>query len=73
MPGSLIPILILLSSLIPSTNVDQERIIHLVTIVTPDVVDSFVARLIREANSKSHDLLPISVVTLTWAASQGTR
>jgi membrane protein len=69
---SLIPILILLSSLIPSTNMDPERMSHLVTVVTPDVVDGFVSKLIREAYAKSHDLLPISVVTLIWAASQGT-
>ncbi len=69
---SLIPTLVLLSSILPMTGLDKSNLISAITSVTPSAVDSLVTDIINEAYQHSVKLLPISIGMLVWASSAAT-
>lgn len=69
---SLIPMLVLISSLLPMTGITKENMVSAITSVTPDVVNGLVNDIISEAYRHAGKLLPISIVTLVWASSSAT-
>ena len=69
---SLIPMLVLLSSMLPMTGLDKSDLISAITSVTPSAVDSLVTDIVNEAYLHSVKLLPISIGMLVWASSSAT-
>ena len=69
---SIIPILILASRLIPHMGMRQEDLISAVTSITPDILDHLISNIIWESYNRSFHLVPLSILVLVWASSQGT-
>ena len=69
---SLIPILVLSSLLLPWLGLRQDDLIKAVTSVTPDILDHLISNIIWEAYNSTLHMVPVSVVILVWASSQGT-
>ena len=68
---SLIPILILLSSLLPYTHLREIDLINAVTALTPDIADGMVTQTIQEAYEKSGGILSVSIIVTIWSAAKG--
>ena len=66
---SLIPILILLSFIIPLTGYGCEELVAVVTDITPEFLDFIVTRIIVETFNRSSGMLPVSVIVLLWTSS----
>ena len=69
---SVIPLMILASMLIPHLGMRQSDLESAITAVTPDIVDHLVKTIIWESFNRSLRIVPVSVVILVWASSQGT-
>ncbi|MBR0132603.1 MAG: YihY/virulence factor BrkB family protein [Lachnospiraceae bacterium] len=69
---SLIPMLILVSSLLPYTGLAEEDLIDGITSVTPGVVDGLVSDIVKEAYTHAGRLLPLSIVMLIWGSTSST-
>lgn len=69
---SLVPMLVLISSILPKTGLKEENLVSAITRLTPDIVDSLVTDIVAEAYAHSGELLPISAVVLIWACSSAT-
>ena len=67
---SLIPILILVTSFLPSTNIEAADLVSMITGFTPDIADGLIASMVYEAYSASTRLLPISLLVLVWSCAQ---
>lgn len=67
---SLLPILILLSLLLPLTGLGAEELIDMVTAVTPDFIDDLIAQIIRETYARSGGIVPITLLVILWSAAQ---
>ncbi len=68
---SLIPILVLLSSLIPFTRLSEEAVLESLMSFVPGMVRGLFAKMAKEAFSHSGALVPISLVTMLWSAGKG--
>ena len=68
---SLIPMIILLSMLLPHIGLDLGLITDMVTALTPDSVDGLLIRIIREAFAASAGILPATVLLLIWSSAAG--
>lgn len=69
---SVIPMLILASALIPYLGMRQDDLILAITSVTPDIVDDLITNVVWESFNLSTRLIPMSILILIWASSQGT-
>ena len=69
---SLIPMLILVSSLLPYTGLAEQDLIGGITSVTPGVVDGLVSDIVKEAYTHSGRLLPMSIIMLIWGSTSST-
>ena len=68
---SLIPILVLLSSLLPYTHLREIDLINAITALTPDIADGMVTQIIQEAYEKSGGILSVSIIVTIWSAAKG--
>lgn len=68
---AIIPLLILLSALLPLTGIDEEQVIEMVTGYTPTMTDSFVTRIIRQAFDAASGIVPLSFVVLLYSVARG--
>lgn len=68
---SLIPMIILLSMLLPHLGMDLSLITDTVTALTPDSVNGLLVRIIREAFAASARILPATVLLLIWSSAAG--
>ena len=69
---SFIPILIIAVRLVPMFGMSEEVVVRIVTRIAPDIASNLLEVVTREIMSISRRILPISLVVLVWAASQGT-
>ena len=68
---SLIPILVLLSSLIPYTNVREIDLVNAIVRFVPGVAKDMLTKIIDESYRKSSGLLSLSAVVTIWSAAKG--
>lgn len=68
---SFIPILIVISTALPYLGLSEEILAEAITMVTPDMADSFVLVMITEAYHTSSGVFPISILLLIWSAAKG--
>ncbi len=68
---SLIPLVILLSMLLPFLGFPYSMMAEAATSVTPDMVDPLVQQILREAYSAGGRLLPPVVLLMLWSSSAG--
>ena len=68
---SFIPILLIVSSLLPIVGLREDILVEAVTAVTPDMADSFITEMIAEAYQRSAGIFPISLILLIWSAAKG--
>ena len=68
---SIVPLLILYTSLVPLTGITQQEITMVICDVAPDALDNLITTLVNEAYEKSGFALSISILTLLWTASKG--
>ncbi len=66
---SLIPILIILSFVLPLTGQGSAELIEVVTEIMPDYFDEFASRLITEIYDRTSNILPFYIIILLWTAS----
>ena len=67
---SLIPLLILVTSFLPYTQIEQSDLVSMITTFTPDIVDGLVASMVYEAYNASTRLLPLPLLVLIWSCAQ---
>lgn len=68
---SVIPILILITSILPYTPIQEAALMTAVTDVLPTSMDAFAVSLINEIYGKSIAIISITAVATIWAASKG--
>ena len=68
---SLIPLLIMLSSLLPYTKLTEANLIKVLTDLTPDFGDGIVTSLISEAYDESIAVFSISALVTIWTGASG--
>ena len=69
---SFIPILIIAVRVVPMFGLSEEVVVRIVTRIAPDIATNLLEVITREIMSISRRILPLSLVVLVWAASQGT-
>lgn len=70
---SFIPFIILLSSLIQYTPVTQESLISGISKVFPDIIQPVVTSVINEIYTKSHGVIPITIIASIWSSAKGVQ
>ncbi len=68
---SIIPLMLLLSSLIPYTSVTKDDLINIVIEITPYFTHDFLMQLIDEAYSHAFSITSISALTTIWSGALG--
>ncbi len=68
---SLVPLLVLISSLLPYTAVTEADLARALTSITPDFADDIVLKLIEEAYEKSVAVFSISALATIWSGALG--
>lgn len=68
---SVIPLLILLSSLLPYTAVSEDDLIHAVVELTPSFANNLLIRIINETYSYSVSITSISALVTVWSGALG--
>ena len=68
---SLIPLVIVLSTVLPLLGFEEQMMVRAVTAVTPDMVDGLVTRILHEAYNAGGRVLPTSLLMLLWASAAG--
>ena len=66
---SVVPLLILLSSIIPYTAVTQEDLIKVVTDLMPGFAEGFMIRLINETYQRSVAIFSVSAIITVWTGA----
>ncbi len=66
---SIIPMLIVISSLLPYTGFTQMQMIDLVTQITPYFIDDLVSQMITEAFDQSAGILSFSIIIMIWSGA----
>ena len=69
---SFIPLLILAVRLVPFFGMSEQVVIRIVTRIAPDVTAELLQDIAREIFFVSRRIVPVSLLILIWAASQGT-
>lgn len=68
---ALIPLLIILSKLLPLTGISDDQLIRVVTRVTPEIVDVMVVIIVKQAYSSNAGIISISAVVILYATARG--
>ena len=68
---SLLPLTIFLLFFLPKTGLSPEEVIPIVTDITPDYIDDFVAQIIREAYGRASGIVPLTLILTIGSATQG--
>lgn len=68
---ALIPLLIMLSKLLPLTGISDDQLIRVVTRVTPEIVDVMVVIIVKQAYSSTTGIISISAVVILYATARG--
>lgn len=68
---SLIPILILSSTLIPLIGISQESFVQFFSTLSPDVIDQYLEIIMKDAFNMSSAVLPLTVIILIWSCARG--
>lgn len=68
---ALIPLLIILSKLLPLTGISDDQLIRVVTRVTPEIVDVMVVIIVKQAYSSTTGIISISAVVILYATARG--
>lgn len=68
---SFIPLLILLSSVLPYTSLTESDLLRVMSELTPDFADDIIARLIGEAYQESVAVFSISALATIWSGALG--
>lgn len=68
---ALIPLMILLSNLLPLTGITEDKLIRIITGVTPEITDLMVIIIVKQAYSSSTGVISISAVVLFYATLRG--
>ncbi|MCR4904158.1 MAG: YihY/virulence factor BrkB family protein [Butyrivibrio sp.] len=66
---SIIPMLIVVSSLLPYTGLTQKQLIQIVTDITPYFVDDLMTQIIGEAFDQSVGVLSMSIIIMIWSGA----
>ena len=64
---AMIPLIILLSKLLPLTGITDDQLIQIITAITPEFTDLIVVLVVKQAFASSDGLLPISAAILIYA------
>ena len=68
---SLIPLLIMLSSLLPYTKLTEADLLRVLTDITPDFGDDIISSLVREAYDETVAVFSISALVTLWSGALG--
>ncbi|MCD8379468.1 MAG: YihY/virulence factor BrkB family protein [Lachnospiraceae bacterium] len=68
---SFIPILTVVSSILPYTAVTETMVLEIITAIFPQVTESFFASLITYIYDTSAGVISFSIVTAVWSAGKG--
>ena len=68
---SLIPLLIMMSSFLPYTNLTEVDLVRIFAEITPDFADSLIAGLVDEAYDASIAVFSISALVTIWSGALG--
>ena len=68
---AIIPLLILLSMLLPLTGITDDQLINIITGVTPEFTDLMVVLIVKQAYEASAGVVSISAVVLLYATARG--
>ena len=68
---SVVPIIIVISCIIPVTGLTEEIIYEAVTTFLPATTKEFMVSLIRYVYSNSNGMLPMAVILAVWSAGRG--
>ena len=68
---AMIPLVILLSKLLPLTGIDQDRLIRILTSFTPQFTDIMITVVVEQAYSSAGSLVPLYALVLLYATARG--
>lgn len=68
---AIIPLLILISKLLPLTGITDDQLIKIVTQITPEATDLMVVLIVKEAYKSSIGVISISAAILLYATARG--
>ena len=68
---SFIPMLIVVSSMLPYIGLSEAILAEAITMITPNMADSFVIEMVAEAYRTSTGVFPLSLILLIWSAAKG--
>ena len=66
---SIIPMLIVLTSLLPYTGFTEAQLIDIVTQITPYFIDDLAEQMIAEAYDQSAGILSMSIIIMVWSGA----
>ena len=66
-----IPLLIILSKLLPLTGITDDQLIKIITSFTPEFTDLMVVLIVKQAYSSSTGVISLSAVVLLYATARG--
>ena len=67
----LIPLLMILSALLPLTGLSDTDLAEIITMFTPDMADSLVSYIISEAYRSSSEMLSFSLLVIVYTSAMG--
>ena len=68
---SLVPLLVVITSILPYTTLTQSDLIRALTGITPDFGDAVVTELVEQAYEKSVAVFSVSALVTIWSGAQG--
>lgn len=68
---SVVPMLAVISTVIPHTPLTEEDLVKAVTEITPDRADGLVVALVAEIYQKADGVMSLAVVAMVWSAGRG--
>ena len=68
---SLIPFLMVFSSLLQYTNITEDMVITVIKKIMPQYVSPFLISLVKEIYSRSVGLISITAIVAVWSAAKG--
>lgn len=68
---SLVPMLMVISTILPYTPLTEDNLVTAVTDVTPEAIDPIATELIEEVYQKSAGALSIAIIATIWSAGKG--
>lgn len=68
---AIIPLLIILSKMLPLTGITDEQLIRIITNVTPEVTDHMVILVVNQAYETSLGVVSLSAIVMLYATARG--